>query len=279
VTDWKRPDGAEIPILLVGFDPTSGIGKPWNVTAGNLQDVKAADSVFIDRLYQEKLGISQIGDSAEIGYLRARVVGFTSGIRSFTTSPYVFTSIPSAIRYAHIADDETLYILVKTAPGADVQAIKAELARRLRTVDVYTTAEFSGRTESYWMFTTGAGFTVLTAALMGLIVGIVVVSQTIYASTVDHIREFGTLKAIGASNRYLYAVIIKQAAISAVIGYALGMSISYCIVYATRDANAAILVPWQMAVCMFLLTLGMCIMASLVSISKVTSIDPAVVFK
>ena len=279
LVDWKRPDGARIPALMVGFNPTAGLAKPWRVIAGNLQDVKTADSVFIDRLYQERLGVTGMEQNVEINDRRARVVGFTSGIRSFTTSPYVFTSVTNAIKYTHIRDDQTLYVLVKTSPGADLQAVKAELTRRLRTVDVYTTMEFAHKTQSYWLFTTGAGFTVLIAALMGLVVGIVVVSQTIYASTVDHLREFGTLKAIGASNRYLYSVIVKQAALSAVMGYAMGMCISYGIVYVTRDAGAAILVPWQMAVCMFLLTVGMCICASLVSISKVTSIDPAVVFK
>jgi putative ABC transport system permease protein len=120
---------------------------------------------------------------------------------------------------------------------------------------------------------------VLLAAIMGLIVGIVVVSQTIYASTMDHIREFGTLKAMGASNRYLYSVIVKQAGISAVIGYALGMCFTYIIVYATRNGGAAILVPWEMSAAMLVLTLSMCVCASLVSVNKVTSIDPAMVFK
>lgn len=279
LVNWKRPDGSSLPALMIGFDATSGYGKPWSVIAGRLQDVKVANSVFIDRLYQEKLGITGLGQTVEINDRRARVVGFTSGIRSFTTSPFVYTSVQNAVRYAKLQESDTLYILVRTTPGADVQAVKAELARRLRTVDVYGTAEFARKTQSYWLFSTGAGFTVLIAALMGLIVGIVVVSQTIYASTVDHIREYGTLKAIGASNRYLYAVIVKQAALSAVMGYGLGMCISYVIVYVTRDAGAAILLPWQMALSMFVLTLGMCVCASVVSISKVSSIDPAVVFK
>jgi putative ABC transport system permease protein len=84
---------------------------------------------------------------------------------------------------------------------------------------------------------------------------------------------------MGASNAYLYAVIVKQASLAAVIGYAVGMCLTYVVVYLARDGGAAILVPWQMAAAMFVLTLAMCICASLVSISKVTSIDPAMVFK
>jgi len=279
IVNWKRTDGANLPALMIGFDPASGLGKPWSVVAGRLESLNAADSIFIDRLYQEKLGITEIGQTVEINGRRARVVGFTEGIRSFTTSPYIFTSVQNAMKYLRLPDSETFYILVKTQPGADPQTVKADLAGRLRNLDVYTTQEFARRTQRYWLLTTGAGFTVLLAAVMGLIVGIVVVSQTIYASTVDHIREYGTLKAIGASNRYLYSVIVKQAGISAIIGYAIGMAISYAIVYVTRNGGAAILVPWQMVATMLVLTLTMCVCASLVSIRKVTTIDPAMVFK
>lgn len=279
LVNWKRPDGSVLPALMIGFDPSSGLGKPWSVTAGDLRDATTADSVWIDRLYQQKLGVSAIGQTIEINDRRARVAGFTTGIRSFTTSPYIFTSLHNAAKYTNLVEDETLYLLIRTAAEADIQTVKAELAARLRTVDVYTTAEFARKTQAYWLFATGAGFTILLAALLGLVVGVVVVSQTIYSSTIDHLREYGTLKAIGASNRYLCAVIIKQATLSAAVGYVLGMSISYAITYAARNGEAAILVPWQMAVSMFVLTLVMCIFASLVSIRKVTTIDPAIVFK
>jgi len=134
-------------------------------------------------------------------------------------------------------------------------------------------------TTFYWMFTTGAGVAVLIAAVLGLVVGFVVVAQTIYATTMDHIREYGTLKAMGAPNSYVYKVIMKQAAISAVIGYVLGMFVSIFVVHGSQKGGAAILMPAPMAVGMFFLTLLMCVGAALVSINKVTRIDPAMVFK
>jgi len=95
----------------------------------------------------------------------------------------------------------------------------------------------------------------------------------------DHIREYGTLKAMGAPNSYVYKVIMKQATISAVIGYVLGMMVSVFVVHASQKGGAAIMLPAPMAVGMFFLTLTMCIGAALVSINKVTRIDPAMVFK
>jgi putative ABC transport system permease protein len=129
------------------------------------------------------------------------------------------------------------------------------------------------------MFSTGAGIGILIAALMGLVVGVVVVAQTIYATTIDHLREYGTLKAMGASNSYIYRVIIKQALISAAIGYGLGMAVSVLVVRMSSSGGAAIRLTWEMAAGMLVLTFLMCAGASIVSINKVTRIDPAMVFK
>jgi putative ABC transport system permease protein len=169
--------------------------------------------------------------------------------------------------------------LVKLAPGVNPEQVRHDILDRVKDVDVVTNHEFSRMTQFYWMFTTGAGVAVLLAALLGLVVGFVVVAQTIYATTMDHLREFGTLKAMGAPNSYVYKVIIKQAAISAVIGYFLGMIVSVFVVHASQKGGAAILMPTPMAIGMFFLTLFMCVGAALVSINKVTRLDPAMVFK
>lgn len=278
-TQWKRPDGGEESVQIVGINVDDRLERPWNLVEGRVEDLKSPDAVILDVLYKQKLGVNRVGEVFEIGGHRARVVGFTSGIRSFTTSPYVFTSFKNAQSYTALREDQTLFILVKVAQGAKVDAVRRELLAHLTDVEVFTTGEFSHMTTFYWMFTTGAGVAVLIAAVLGLVVGFVVVAQTIYATTMDHIREFGTLKAMGAPNSYVYKVIMKQAAISAVIGYVLGMIVSVFVVQASQKGGAAILMPLPMAVGMFFVTLVMCIGAALVSINKVTRIDPAMVFR
>jgi putative ABC transport system permease protein len=155
----------------------------------------------------------------------------------------------------------------------------AQLKEQLADVDVLTSTEFSRSTQIYWMFTTGAGLALLVAAFMGLCVGIVVVSQTLYATTVDHLPEFGTLRAIGASNRYIYGVIIRQAVMSALAGYAVGLVVSLGIVRAAHSAGPAILLPPELAVAMLFLTVIMCVGAAMISIKKVMKLDPGMVFK
>ena len=278
-TQWKRSDGREESVQIVGFDPNSRLGRPWNLVKGTVEDLKRPDAVIMDEIYQQKLGVRDVGELFEIRAHRARIVGFTRGIRSFTTSPYVFTTFKKAQDYAGIDANQTVFILVKTSPGSDVNQVRRQILASVKDVEVFTSGEFSRMTQVYWMFTTGAGVAVLLAAILGLVVGFVVVAQTIYATTVDHLKEFGTLKAMGAANGYIYKVIIEQAAISAIIGYALGMVVSAFVVRASQHGGAAILFPWPMGVGMFFLTLIMCVGAAMVSISKVTRLDPAMVFK
>jgi putative ABC transport system permease protein len=278
-SQWQRRDGRQESVMIVGLDPGRPLGGPWNVVAGDPRDLAIDDNVFVDELYTTKLGVARIGDVFEIRGRRARVAGFTRGIRSFTTSPYIFTSFKSAQNYATIAEDQTVYLLVKAGAATGVEALRQRLRAHVRDVDVWTTREFSRMTQVYWMFTTGAGVAVLLAAVLGLVVGVVVVAQTIYATTMDHLREYGTLKAMGASNGYLYRVIVQQAVISALAGYTLAMAVSWFVVRGSQKGGAAILLPWPMAAAMLGVTVVMCIVAALVSINKVTRLDPALVFK
>jgi putative ABC transport system permease protein len=278
-SQWQRPDGGQENVQVVGFDPDQALGGPWNVVEGRVADLKLDDNVFVDELYKQKLGVTRVGDVFEIRGHRARIAGFTHGIRSFTTSPYVFTSFKNAQNYVTLPEDQTIFILITGDGSLPVPELSRRLMARVRDVDVVTTARFSAMTRFYWMFTTGAGVAVLLAAVLGLVVGVVVVAQTIYATTMDHIREYGTLKAMGATNGYLYRVILQQAIISAVAGYSLAMIVSWFVVRGSEKGGAAILLPFSLAAGMLGLTLVMCTGAAMVSINKVTRLDPALVFK
>src|SRR3974377_630731 len=117
---WKTPNGGEQWVQVVGFNPYTGIGGPWNVVQGNVEDLKTPDAVMVDELYAKKLGVTRVGEIFESDGRRARVVGFTKGIRAFTTTPYVFTSFKNAQAFARLQEDQTLFILVKAGPGTDL---------------------------------------------------------------------------------------------------------------------------------------------------------------
>jgi putative ABC transport system permease protein len=275
---WKKPDGGNESVIMVGIDLADPVGGPWNLVEGSLDDLAIDGGIILDHLYREKLGVSGIGDTLEINNRRARVVGFTDGIRTFTQSPYVFTRHEDARRYTFVDDDRTTYILVRVAPGADVAAVQSALAQRLPDAHVWTTAEFSTQTRVYWLVTTGAGAALSLAALLGLVVGIVIVGQTLYASTIDRLPEYATLRAMGAPHGYLYAVILKQAAISAVLGFAAGFVVTLGAVAISSTGNIAIAMPAWLGAVLALLTGVMCAAGAVISIRRVMRIDPTSVF-
>ncbi len=144
--------------------------------------------------------------------------------------------------------------------------------------EVLTTDEFRARSLKQWLFRTGAGVALIGGAILGTLVGTVIVAQTLYSSTKDHINEFATLRALGSTSAYIHRVILTQAALSAAIGYILGMILALLILWASRNSPLPIIMtPW-LAVSLFVLTVAMCAISALSAIVKVTKIDPAVVF-
>lgn len=276
---WRKPDGGTESVSVVGFSLVSGQGGPWNLVEGSVEDLRQDDAVIIDRLYAGKLGVTALGQTVEINNRRARVVGYTAGIRTFTQSPYVFTTHRNAQNFTFFRPDQTTYLLVSLKPGADRAAVRDALQARLGRVDVWFARDFARAAQRYWLITTGAGSALLLAALLGLVVGIVIVGQTLYATTVDRLPEYATLRAMGAPNGYLHRVILKQAAISAVFGFAGGMVLVGLVVLASAGSTVAVAMPAGLVGILAVLTLCMCALGALVSIRRITRIDPTSVFQ
>lgn len=276
---WKTPGGSQETVQMVGYDPDTLVGAPWDILRGDPQDVKYFNSIFYDDAERNRLGDLPIGAETEINNHRVRVAGITRGARSFIQSPYIFTSFKNALGLSFVNKGNTVYVLVKVAPGYSVEDVKQRLKATVKDVDVYTAREFSKRTRDYWMINTGTGVALLSIALMGVVIGTVIVANTIYTSTTEHLKEFGTLKAIGASNWDLYKIIIEQALINSVIGYAMGMLVSYWVIQLIERGHLQVLLPWTVLVGIYVLTALMCLWSSVLSIYKVTKIDPALVFK
>ena len=132
--------------------------------------------------------------------MRAQVVALTRGIRSFTTSPIVFTDLRTARSFLPgLGTEAVTYVLVKVAPGVSPIDVKARI-NALPHIAAYTTAAMSDRTRAYWSTRTGVGAGFFTTAVLGVIVGFVVVGQILYSGTLQYLREYGTLKAMGAKN-------------------------------------------------------------------------------
>jgi len=276
--EWRKPDGGTTLTVVVGTDMPEGGLRPWNVVQGQADTIFQPDSVAVDRTYLDNLGIKGIGDTAQIDTHRVKVTALTEGIRSFTTAPYIFMPLSRARAIVGMSGNQTTFLLVKLEPGADVATVQREISSRLSGVEVITTDNFRDRSLAHWLFSTGAGVALIGGAMLGLLVGTVIVAQTLYSSTKDHLNEFATLRALGSSTGYIHRVILLQAALSSMLGYTLGMIIAMIIIYFSQNTALPIIMTPGLAVALLALTFFMGAISALAAIMKVTRIDPAMVF-
>lgn len=276
--EWRLPGGGATPVFIIGSDHQKPGLQPWNIVAGSIDQLATPDAVAVDESYFDRLGVSQVGDIAEMRQRKARVAVITKGIRSFTTTPYVFTTFDRARTYIGIADNKATYFLVRVTPGSDIEAVRRQIADNVKDSEVLTEAEFRERSRSFWLFGTGAGAALFAGALLGIIVGTVIVAQTLYSSTKDHLNEFATLRAIGSSSVYIVKVILWQALLSAVIGFIIAAVIGLLVVKFTADTALPVLMTPGLMAGLFALTVVMCAVSAISAILEVMRIDPAMVF-
>ena len=206
-------------------------------------------------------------------------MGITSQIRTFTQSPYVFANLKNARIWTNLSDERTTYLLVRAEPRADLANLRSALQAALPASDVWTSREFSWRTRFYWLITTGVGAALLIAAVLGVIVGMVIVSQTLYSATMERLQEYATIRAMGATDRYLQAIVLRQSLVSGTLGYIIGTTIAVILAWLARGSSATLILSYPLIVILGVVTLSMCVGASLISIRKVLRVDTASVFR
>jgi putative ABC transport system permease protein len=276
--EWRKPGGGSTTAVLVGGNPADGGLAPWNIVEGSAEALTTPDAIIVDKTYLPALGIKSVGDTAQIETGRVRVAALTEGIRSFTMAPYVFTTLNRARSLIAAPADNSTFFLVQLEPGADILRVRQALGQRLTGTEVLTKEEFRDRSLDQWLFSTGAGVALIGGALLGLLVGTVIVAQTLYSSTKDHLNEFATLRALGSSSGYIVKVILVQAGLSGVVGYILGMIISLIVTAFSEQTALPIVMTPGLAAFLFAITLFMCAVSAISAIVKVTKIDPAMVF-
>lgn len=276
----QLPNGAEEMSIVYAMQEPARWNLPWLVTAGSLDDLKRGNFVMFDESAALRFGPFAIGDYREIQGRRLKVVGTTREVKSFTTTPVTFMDFAKAQELQpELLGKKTSYIVVKLEPNADVEQVRAAIARKLPYNDVYTRAEWAARSRAYWIENTGLGFNAFLTVFLGCLVGVVVVAQTLYSSTLEHLKEFGTVKAIGGSNLDIYRMLSKQAVIAAGFGFVLGYVPAELLTPLVARAELKLIIEPELTLAVFVGTVALCLLSSLVSFRKVAGIDPALVFR
>ena len=276
---WKLESGAEKTVQIVGYDAQrEGAGAPWRLTRGFANDLDQPGAVTVDSTARTRLDDADLGHTTEIGYVQARVVGVTDGIRSFQGNPMLFTDLDNARSFGHLPTDAIHYIVVELEPGAN----RADVLNNLRAIDyveAYTREEFSKKAQDYWLNSTGAGPALGMAALMGLIVGVVVAGQVLYTSTLEHLKEYGTLKAMGATNSQVTGAIVAQAVAGALPAHVIAGGFLWIASQTIGGMGIHLSFTFNQYCWSLILTVAVCVMASMLSVWKVLGLEPAEVFK
>ena len=271
------PLGAMTSVIIVGTDVTAHGLSPWNVVAGTAQSLTTPGTVVIDQAYADQLGVSGVGATAQIRGQPVSVGAITVGVRSFAMTPYVFSNVDDARTYIGLPESFTSHFLVQLRPDADIERTRQNILSKILGIQALTPAQFAEQSRSFWLFRTGAGAALVAGALLAVIVGTVIIAQTLYSSTKDHIYEFATLRAMGASDSYIYQVIICQALLNAIIGFAIAALIGTAVVHFTAKSALQVVISPSLIIELFVLTIVMCIVSAITAIFRVVRVDPAIV--
>lgn len=274
------PTGAQEGTQTYALENFERWNLPWQVIDGHVADLRRGDYMIIDESAVKRYGAFQVGDYREVLGRRLEIIGRTRGALSFTTTPISFIDYRLAQELSpDLLRGLTTYVLVKLDPGVDTAAVRAEIARRLPYNDVFTRDQWAARSRGYWVASTGIGLNMYITVFLGCLVGVVVVAQTLYTSAMEHIKEFGTVKAIGGNNGDIYLILGKQAAIAAVVGYLLGLVPSFSLGPVMAKIGLKLIIPHALLAWVFCGTVVLCLAAAVIAFRKVASIDPALVFR
>lgn len=280
VTPVRKPSGAHDAVEVVGVEPDQRPLVPWRMIRGLPEDLHGPGRVAIDEHDLAKLQIhgDPLGARLDLAAGTAYVAGLTEGIRSFALYPYLFAEVATARRLTGMGPGEATYWVAELSDPGCASDVVRDLASQ-PDLDAHTTEDFARITEDYWVMGSGAGAALGFSALFGLVVGAVIVGQTLYSTTKEHLRELATLKAIGATRREILAFIAWQAMALAAVGALVGAGIASGLARVLSSQGILVRFSPPVAILGAVAVFGMCAVASVPSARKVLGLAPAEVFR
>jgi putative ABC transport system permease protein len=269
-------------ITLAGLESSSLIGRPAEVLEGRFEDILQPDAVVLDQWAVERMGgpnVMKVGTIFELNDKLARVVAIAKTQKSFTNIPVVYTTYERAIRYVPRERRTLSYVLVKPKDGIPIEEVTRQI-REQTGLGAFTAEEFSWKTIGWVLKNTGIGINFGTTILLGFIVGMAIAGQTFYLFTVENIRQFGALKAMGASTFALAKMILLQAFTVGLTGYGVGIGLATVFGFLTaRSGGLPFIETWQLLLLVLVALLAICTFSALISIIKLARLEPGIVFR
>jgi putative ABC transport system permease protein len=271
--------------IVLGLDDQTFVGAPPTMLLGSLADLRRPDAVVIDAYGYRYLWPNEqlrTGRTFEMNDHRAEVVGVCQASPTFQTFPVVYTRFSQALNYSPQERRVLTFILVKTAAGVGTDEVCRRIEDRTGLLALSQDA-FAWKTISYYLRRTGIPVNFATTVLLGFIIGAAIAGQTFYLFTLDNLKQFGTLKAMGTTNLRIVGMVLVQGLVVGLIGYALGMGFAALFEEAMKNRFKAIppafYMAWHIPVGAALAVGIICAGATIMSLRRVLRLEPAAVFR
>ena len=288
----KLPSGSRQICDVVGVDDASLIGVPARMIKGDVSVLRKPDTIIIEtrgarsRLAQPinpadpngpKRPI-EIGEELELNERRAVIGGIAETKPTFQNVPTIYTTYSRAIGFAPANRRTLSMILVKAAPGVSVTELRDRIARET-DLAVYTPHDFAWTTITYWMTQTGIPINFGIAIVLGFLVGVAIAGQMFYNFTLDNLKYFGAMKAMGATTPRLLGLVALQGAVAGVLGLGLGLGVTSIVGLAIPGDKLAFKMTWHIPVIAAAAVIFIVVASSLFSMRRVVQLDPSEVFQ
>lgn len=276
---WSKPQGGTELCMVIGsrLDP-SALGRVDEITPELAERLTEPGAIVVDESDMGRLGITGIGDTAEISGRRVRVVGLTRGLKSLA-GPYVFCSIATARARLRLLPDQITYVLARCRSPQDAPVVVERMRTEYPTLSTFSSNSFSFHSRMHWLTKTKAGIALGYAAALGLLVGAVVTSQTLYAATAGSMREFAVLRALGIPRWRMAAMVVAQSFWVGVIGVALALPAAFLAADLADRLGVRVLLPWWLLVSATGVTLIMALLSGLFALRSLRKVEPAMLLR
>lgn len=279
----RLSDGNFRNVMLLGLDDATLVGAPAQMLAGSLADLARPDAVIIDKAGYEYMWPGEpyeLGRTFEMNDRRAVLVGVCKASAPFTTLPILYTRYSQAAWFVPRERNLMTFVLAKAEPGLRSEELCGRIeAQTGRTA--LTTEQFRWKTIGYFLGSTGIPVNFGITIALGFIIGVAIAGQTFYLFTIENLKQFGALKAMGLSNARIVGMILLQALVVGFIGYGIGMGLAAAFFQSTSHVThlAGLHVYWQVMAGVGAAVLVIVALSSLLSIRRVLVLEPAIVFR
>ncbi|MCU0643745.1 MAG: ABC transporter permease, partial [bacterium] len=274
----KFSGGKSAPVSIIGAQPPYFKGGPFRIVAGQLTDLLQEGAVSTDIFDRKNLNDATIGTNFEINGKRVQVALQTRGARGFGAT-YMFTTVSRARALGNVPNSKVSAYLIDVEQGVDPNQICDQINQTMFGIRAWTKKDFSRATVSTILGTSGIAFSVGTLIIFATLSGMVIIGLTMYSAAVDRLRDYGTLKAIGANNSYIRNLILIQALFFAFIGYGFGILLLQG--FRNGIANTGVLFDYSLSIKIgfFVVTMFISLGGAIFAMRRIGKLEPASVFR